>query len=193
MDSDRAGFSLVELLMVVAIVMLLMTSAIIGFNSIVSSSRMEQAGRMVVDEFNIARQTAAARNANVEIRFILTNRPGTSSNVFWQMESGMFSGKSANATFVPFRAKTRLPEGIIMAPSSGLSSILGNLTNNVATLTVRPNGILEPRSGLSLSARNGWFITLVPDRKPVASINDTDDFITIQVDPITTRTTIYRP
>jgi prepilin-type N-terminal cleavage/methylation domain-containing protein len=72
MDSDTRksrAFSLLELLIVIAILAMLSSVTVAGFNSIVASSRMDLAGRIVVDEIALARQMAVSRNENVLLRF----------------------------------------------------------------------------------------------------------------------------
>ncbi len=189
---NRSAFSLIELLVVMGVIILLMTSAAIGLNSILRSSRMDQAGRVLVDEINLARQIAAAQNVSVELQFLSQPRPGSASNQFWMLQAGIPDKTNANAPLVPLRGKTLLPDGIALAPEGALSPILGAAGGNgTASITIRPNGILEPRAGLSFNTP--WCVTLVPERKLGSAIADLDDFITVQIDPITARPTLYRP
>lgn len=193
MRSGRAGFSLVELLMVITIVMVLFGMVAVGFNSILQSSRMEQAGRILVDEINLARQTAATQNRSTEIRFFREVRQDGSSGVpiFWRMQVGT-RGKTEDAEFEPVKGMTQLPQGIALAPEGALSSILAAAGGDAeVSVVIRPTGILEPRAGLSL--KDEWFVTLVPERQLGQGLGDLKDFITVQMDPITARPSLFRP
>jgi len=194
------AFTLVELLVVIAIITILATIASVGMNQIMQGTRMEQAGRVVLDEINLARQIAAARNVNVELRFIEKSRDDTPSSaaVFHGLQSGILNKTNAGQ-FSPVTRLTKLPGGVIMAPEVGLSSILGSLTKtnssdpayDFVSVVIRPTGALEPQSGLALN--EPWFVTVVSETDAGAVASDLKNFITIQIDPWTARPTFYRP
>lgn len=189
--AGRAGFSLLELLMVVGIILVLFGMVTVGFNSILQSSRMEQAGRIVVDEINLARQTAMTKNRSVEIRFLReVRRDGTRAEpVFWRMQVGV-RGRTEDAEFEPLKGATQLPQGVALAPEGALSSLLAGGGGPVS-LVIRPTGVLESRSDLSL--KDQWFVTLVPERGLGKSLGDLTDFATVQIDPVTARPSLFRP
>lgn len=67
----RRGFSLVELLVVMMIILMLMAIAIPALTGTLRSSHLNSAGRSVIDQLNLAGQTARSRNVSVEVRFYL--------------------------------------------------------------------------------------------------------------------------
>jgi len=190
----------VELLVVIAIIVILTSIASVGMNQILRSTRMEQAGRMILDEINLARQIAAARNLNVELRFMEKTREETPGGglTFCGMQSGVMS-KTNSSLFVPVTRLAKLPGGMIMAPEAALSSILGSLpkTNsinpsyNYVSIVIRPTGALEPQTGLALN--QPWFVTAIAEQDAGKGAADLKNFVTIQIDPWTTRPTFYRP
>lgn len=206
MDSEQnnrrqrsGGFSLLELLVVIAVLLILVSMASLGMNQILQSVRMERAGRMILEEIQVARQFAASRNLSVELRVIEKprgNAPG--GPVFWCLQSGV-RDKANTGNFTPVSRMAQLPAGVALAPEPGLSSIIGSLTPLISThpayryiaLVIRPTGALEPVSGLPLN--QPWFMTAVPENKLGAPLADISDFVTVQIDPWTAQPTLYRP
>lgn len=192
--SAVSAFSLVELLAVTAVIVLLLGMGGLGLNQILQSSRMDQAGRMLVDEINFARQLATSRNRDVELRFIERSRNGVPS--FHGLQSGWYDSAG---TFVPATRLTRLPDGILFSERPELSSMIGLLpaTNSPApnlrhvAIAIGPAGFLEAQPGIGLN--QPWFVTILRDRDSGKAIGSIDDFVTIQIDPWTARPSIYRP
>jgi uncharacterized protein (TIGR02596 family) len=200
--SARTAFSLVELLVVVAIIAILAGLSVTGFNSILRSSRLDQAGRAVLDEINLARQVASARNENVELRFIRRPRDdGSGSNVYWQVQSGVLSVTGTTTNFSPLRPAASLPAGTAMETNATLSPLLAwgqektqtNPNYKFVALTVRPTGEVEPVNTPPVNALPQWCITIVPERQMGQPLAQIADFVTIQIDPLTSRPRSYRP
>jgi len=190
---------LLELLVVIAVVLILVSMASLGMNQILQSVRMEQAGRMILEEIQVARQFAVSRNLSVELRVIEMPRgnvPG--APVFWCLQSGM-RDMANTGNFTTVGRMVQLPVGVALSPEPGLSSIIGSLPPLISThpayryiaLVIRPTGALEPVSGLPLN--QPWFMTAVPENKLGAPLADISDFVTVQIDPWTARPTLYRP
>lgn len=184
------AFTLVELLVVVAIIAVLATLAINGFSSVTSSTRMEQAARMLAGDIDFARQAASSRNENVEIRFSKTNRPNSLStgNVFWQWQV-VLPNKTNAANFTPLRPRASLPEGVVIDDSATHSPLLKS-TN---TIVFRPSGEMNPVAGVDFTQPAQWCLTLVPERQLGTSVAAMSDFVTIQINPLVSRPQTYRP
>lgn len=195
------AFSLVELLVVMAISGILLALTVLGFNSLLTSSRMDQGGRLVVDEINLARQLAVTRNENVEIRFIRRNRAGeTGASVYWQMQAGVVDKTNA-AVFTPIKQAAQLPAGIVIETGTLLSPLLTQLpeSNNIApsytyrSIVVRPTGEVEPAGTPPVNELSRWCFTLIPERQLGRPLGEIRDFVTVQIDPLTARPRPYRP
>ena len=180
----RAGFSLIELLVVVAILGLMVTLLVPALGSIVSGWNLELGGSQVVDSLSLARQIAMSRGRRV----------------VWEMDAGTnglyrimeFKG----GTWQPASRIQTLPENI--RPDSSISNstlfsdakkdlpCTNNFSNSTASvtdvisITFRPDGttLLSPSGTNSLrlkhtQATNNWFI--------------------ITVNGVTGKTQVYRP
>ncbi len=193
--SDRA-FSLLELLVVLAIVSVL---AALSFSSLVSSlagSKLNSAGQIVADSIGLARQEAVARDRNVQVRF-------------YQITNGTFQGwcalqllrveqTSSGAALVPVTHVILLPDGVIISASSTLSPLLTADTalQGTVALPIYGNtayaGFYFLPSGSVESALNNAnnFITL---QNATATGSPPANYSTVQIDTISGKVTTYRP
>jgi len=119
------GFSLVELLSVIAVISVMVTASLPAISSISKARRLSTAGNLVYDLSSQARQNAMSRNAMTAL--VLNKSTGS----FILME--LLPGKS---TWSPISRWYDLPEGIAVdeeasgsfMSSPGLAYPLGNLT-----------------------------------------------------------------
>ena len=192
----RSAFSLIELLVVVAIIGLLMTAAVPALNSVLENGRLTQAATLVVNQFTLARQKATAENKNITLRFI--RKDTTSSYDRIQLVT---LDSANNAT--PVSRLTTLPMQTAIASDTGLTSLM-SLTESTANSTQDPSlpelgtsylykqCTFRPRGSLDLNIQSNWFATVVLQRNasnPTAPAN----FATIQIDPVNGGLQVYRP
>jgi len=64
------GFTLVELLTVMAVMGILMVLTVPAVGPLIQSYNLNRAASLVTDEFTFARQSALTKNTDVEVRFI---------------------------------------------------------------------------------------------------------------------------
>jgi len=112
-----SAFSLIELLVVVAIIGLLMTAAVPALNSVLENGRLTQAATLVVNQFTMARQKASAENKNITLRFI---RKDTSSP--YDRIQLVTLDSANNAT--PVSRLTTLPMQTAIASDTALTSLV---------------------------------------------------------------------
>lgn len=188
------------MLLVIAVLALLTGLASLAFEQISFSMKLDQAGRMILDEISIARHSAATRNENVELRFIKALNSEDSS--FSKIQSGVYDPKNGTPTFKPIRASAILPPGVLLTTSGNLSPMLTSISSKTNSspvydyipITIRPNGEIDSIDAFPRGNRKKWCITLVPERMAkTSSVDDLNDFITIQIDPVTSRAKAYRP
>lgn len=130
----RGAFTLIEMLVVVAIIVLLMAFATPALMRTLQSSRLISTGETLLGAISEAQQLAYAQNVPVEIRFFKYQEPGFSSSpqLFrsYQMfkitltNTGTGAGMTVSESIVPVNNLVKLPEGIVIAGSDELSKAL---------------------------------------------------------------------
>lgn len=73
----RFGFTLVELLAVIAVIAVVIAFAVPATNQILRGSQLSQGGQLLGDQLAFARQTALTKNRTVEFRFYRFGDPET--------------------------------------------------------------------------------------------------------------------
>ena len=188
--SHRA-FSLVELLVVIAIMALLIAAAVPALSSVAQGSNLNRAGQMVGDQITQARLTAVSRNREVQVRlYELTNGldSGWRGLQVWRMEQS-----ATGSIGVPASRLLLLPEGVLIEPDrsplldadatvAGVENLPSRGSVNYRGFRFRPNGAMSA----GVSASNNY-LTLRPVREGGGN------YYTVQVDPLTGKTTVYRP
>lgn len=201
----RFGFTLVELLTVIAVIAIILAATIPAFNSTLQGFQLTQGARIISDQLYLARQTALAKNRAVEVRFYKF-KPQTSINVSY------FQGVQAfeiieNGQPKPLGKLHRLPGLVIIDSSATLSPLLGPSrikqwstddpqvrlpeigTNYEAyAFTYRADGSAD----LSVNGQE-WFMTLHHANMGDGRTDLPPNFATLQIGPWNGQTQLYRP
>lgn len=69
LHAGRSGFTVLETVVVLALVGLLLVAALPSYSNFVSNQRLEAAGRLIASDLRVARQEAVTRRAPVAIGF----------------------------------------------------------------------------------------------------------------------------
>lgn len=180
----RRGFSLIELLAVVAVLGILLVLVTPAFNSIATSSSITQATNLISGQIELARQLAAVRNRTIELRFLKkTDEPFSALQLWWP------------SLDQPAEKPVVLPQGILLNESlSPWLATMGNGTVPVGawkeatyrSFSIRPSGALV--SPPAAADRKNLYLTISAREEATPS-----NYATIQVNPDTSRPILYRP
>ncbi len=183
------GFSLVELLVAIAIIGLLAALTVPALTSVMQSSDLTRGGQLVADQVNLGRQTASSQNAVIELRFIkVPGRKGYAATQLWRADdSGQMS---------PSRRVVNLPQSVTIADntlSPAIASLpTGSMTFNGSStdyraLQIRPTGEITP-----IVDMKSLVLTIVPE---VFAANTTlpANYFLVQINPVTGTPLVYRP
>lgn len=209
---NRRAFSLVETIVVMAIIAVLALLSVPAFETVMKGSRVTIAGRSVVDELSMAQQTALSRNLPVEFRlYKLPNELNPSGPRVYRAFQTFLSGE----TLIPLSKVIYFPPGIAVMEDSTSS------TSPKSPLFANPGALSEPvpkpgTEGLPLpnygtdydfvsfrfksngetdlnNVPQGSFFTLVTLTDVKTSGTLPANFVTIQIDPLNGRVRTFRP
>lgn len=182
MTKNPLAFSLVELLVVVAMVGILLVVVTPAVTSISSNFQVTRQGQIMADNLVLTRQMATTRNRDYELMFFET--PGADPQWSFQlMEVGTNNSlKAASRKYV-------FPEPVIL--NKVLSPLVTGASTGVTNgatwyaLRFRPNGRLADR----LDNANNYLTIQLRNSKT----NTPDNYYTLQINPVTGRVATYRP
>jgi uncharacterized protein (TIGR02596 family) len=200
----QRGFSLVELIVVISVIVIVMTLLVPAFGTLGRASRLNTGIASVVDELNLARQTALSKNRAVEVRFY--HLPGPVDPVLAYRSIRTLISDESGATYLPLSPLKALPTGIVVLEDKTFSTLLSDETRPPVTTDVEdlPDAKtthyksirFRPTGGVELATYAGndtWFLSIKNERDPTFTDRPADNYTTIQLDPITGRVRQFRP
>jgi uncharacterized protein (TIGR02596 family) len=192
---ERA-FSLLELLVVLAIVAALTTAGLAGFGSMMLSTALGTGADQLRDALGAAQHAAVTQNLPVEVRFYAVPGPGGMGSYYRAVQARALN---PDGSITPVAPVMTLPAGVTIDPTAAHSPLIGS---NPATATNDPSDPLLngqtrvfhflPDGSTDLPAATSWFVTL---RAATASdpANFPSNWACLALDPTTGRAQIYRP
>ena len=200
----KRAFSLVELLVVMAIVILLAVLTMPAISSIGRSSSLNTATQAVTGTLDLARQTAITQNRTVEVRFYklpADGQPTATPSDFRGMQVFVVDYDTTNAVQRP----TILPSPAIFSTNLAASSLMDESlfpeTTPPAGVTVAPAGVnyryrslrFKPDGSVDLAFSGTWFLSLVNKNDPIKTNSLPANYATIRLEAMTGRIKSERP
>jgi len=195
---SRRAFSLMELIVVIAIIGVIATFTAPQAAQILKGSTLTQASTIVTDQIRLARDFAVTKNSKVEVRFYQYADPEMPGETVGVPTTGQYRAiqvfqvlnvlkasnmNSTTATVagevtVPLDKVQMLPQGIIFNINATYSTILNNSNSAVVAGTAEPTKLLLPR-GVGSSYNYVTFRFLQDGSTNLAPVATTPWFFTI--------------
>ena len=211
------SFSLVEMLIVVAIISILSILSLTAYTQIVRSVSLTASTQMLTEALDLARQTAVTRDCAVEFRIYQlpdANAPAAATpTVYRAFQTFLITENATNAltkiSYLPSPgiissdpAVTSLANIAAVPASSFTQGTLGSAAPQTVPVygtqykaipfRFNPSGALSDASD-QLDATKQWFLTVMLERDSTSASGLPKNYATIQLDPFTGRAKVFRP
>lgn len=199
LHSTAAGFTLVEMLVVVALLSLLVTMAAMSVPAALGSQRLSGAARQLSADLNQASLLARKEDKLVEMRFyelLPTTRQGTLGYRAYQI--GLVTGWASDGKpQVTFSSELqRLPDDVLLLPDARYNTLQSQAVHTDGAAGGEQNVsyvsyFLHVNGSTTLPANQPAVITLVRELSKGVPSGLPDDFRSIVIDPGTHQTRVY--
>ena len=182
------AFSLIELLVVVAIFSIMVALVIPAFTQVRAAGVLTRGGQVLADQIALARQEASTKNRDMEVRIVDVG------GVYRAVQLWI-RGEPATR---PLGRIEQLPDGVVVSSDTLLSPLLGAspIVGGTAVFgalgscpykgfRIRADGTLDAAVNLSnnfLTVQSANDVTVPPN-----------NYFTVRVNPVTSQVTIHRP
>jgi len=199
------AFSLLELLVVMAIMGMLLTLVLPSLQFALKANAISGGGQLVADQLIFARQEAITKNGDIEIRLYKFKDPNDAGSGEVMRALQAFRIKE-NGNREPMSRLLRLPIGAVISTNAVLSGVLGQTNNSFQTPGPQdPNlaGVGKNYSWLGFlfhadgtmnlpqdSSRTNNFLTIVGSTDPAAV---PANYYSIMIESRNGRIKVYRP
>lgn len=207
---SRWAFTLLELMLVIAMIGVLFTLLAPAVNTLMRGSRLTQASDKVVAVLSLARQTALTTNHSVEVRFYQYGDPEVPGETVDHPATGKYRAiqtveTKEDGTEIKGRIE-KLPLAIIIDSGSTLSPLLGDTLAKTWSDTPPPIPVVGSNylcrafqfladGSTNLPSAGGalWFFTLHNLVDGDGRTTPPPNYATLKIDPVNGLLKVYRP
>lgn len=199
------AFTLVEMLTVIALIAILLALTMPAFKQISGGLEMSTTSQNLIAQLTQARQTAIARNRDVELR-IYSYEGSLGNEKHYQAYQSFLAKDDSSSAWEPLGTIQKLPVQIVFDSGSTLSPLIGDQTAkpgsasgvkisgagldyDYVTVTFRPDGSALPDA----AGARGVFLTIKEARLPDPGTALPDNYAIVQIFPSTGLIRSYRP
>lgn len=195
----RKGFTLVEMVVVITVIALLATLTIPSVNKVLRASNLSAGGRQLVDQFNLARQTAQSKNVAVQVRLYKLpdyNAAAAAPSVYRAFQLFMIGDSTA-----PMGKPEFFRNPVVVSAGTNESAFLGSETDTDPAPADPKLGVYGlnykyvafnflPSGATDLAAGKNFVTLVLEGEKGVA---EGGNFFTVQVDTVNGSIRSFRP
>lgn len=194
----RRAFSLVEMLVVMALAVTLIALASFGISGVLMSTQLTQGGQLVMDSISLARQEAVRSNREVQIVFFKLPGEGGAEATWKGMQLWSVEETVDGRVVKEMGNLITLPKAIVISPDAVYSPLL---TADATVSGTRDVGEFEDVEYKGIRVRPGGNLdsSVTPSNNFLTLKRFTDNatppvnYFTIQINPVTSAVQSYRP
>ena len=182
----RAGFSLLELLVVMAVLGLLAVLVVPSLQGILGGRNLENAANIVSSQLQLARQSALSRNALVQWQVIKVPDPRNNDAAAFRLVRCLIM-ESGSRQWKPLGRPEWLPSSYWVDEDTARSPVLDQSTTaaGISPANSPAAWVTFDGAGRATLSSSGNWLTVV-GRNPA-------DIIAVQIDPVNGRVRNFRP
>ena len=190
----RRAFTLLELLLVIAVIAILMVLIAPVLGTTVRAYNVTSATQTMISVLNRARQEAISRNRSVDFQLLKTSRDSSPVAYIAMRHVILDEFSSASGSNAVVNKTVWLPQGVVISEDSTRSDLAtpplqstnvtlpGGSTATASYFTIRPNGMISTPTTVDTLK---WTLT--------SAQGQTNNFSTIQLDTRTGIARLFRP